>query len=491
VSDRGRFNRDEQTAFIPVAELLAAHKRVRYTAPPEPVVADKLARQERQERQVRQEREAILERQARAERQQRLARAQRRNRTEPKSPAEAQNRAEPQKRAEPQRRQTRQAKSAAKAVGAPGKAVVEPAAKAVGAPGKAVVEPAAKPAVKAPGKAAAKALGKPAVKAPAKPAVMAPGKAAAKASPKAAGKRLGKAEAQADDMLFPMPPSPKRHVPRVLGVAATVAVLIGALVVAQQLTGRRTAEFGQGANERAPEHITGYKVFKPDLIRASVEKQPGSADSQQQASAGDAPNARPAQGAGGGTASDAGSGAGTAGTVGGVAGDSARSGQPGQVVGAPQVGAPQAGAPVTTTVAAPARNTAPAPQQPAPTTTTRSSSGGLLDPILDPLDPITGPILGPILGFYSTAPSDPSSAYVLLDTAVQGGTVDDFAQSWSGITGAVVEGARPDGPNAMVVRVLMQRIDGTLMHTEQRIVVSTGTVKPKIVDAQLLSASIG
>lgn len=298
---------------------------------------------------------------------------------------------------------------------------------------------------------------------------------------------------RAPQPLLATAPSPNRHTPRVLGVAATVAVLTGALVVAQSLTHRADQQPPTVEAASGPTHITGYKVFKPDIIRASINDQGGDAASQGngagQAGAGAGAGAaqQPGQQAGqpqGQPQGGAGQQPGAAGSA-GQAGSVGTGGTPGSVGGAlPGAGS---GAPAQTGApAAPAQPRPPA-QQPAPTTTS-SRGGGLLDPILDPLDPITGPILGPILGFYSAAPSRPGTAYEYLDPAVQGGSVEDFTRSWTGVTGAVVEGARPDGPDAMVVQVSLMRLDGIRLTTQQRIVVSQGTAKPKIVDAQLLSA---
>ena len=55
---------------------------------------------------------------------------------------------------------------------------------------------------------------------------------------------------------------------------------------------------------------------------------------------------------------------------------------------------------------------------------------------------------------------------------------------------AIVQSATKAGPNTVLVQVLMLRTDGTQMHVKQRISVRGGH-KPKIVEAQLLSVTLG
>jgi hypothetical protein len=248
------------------------------------------------------------------------------------------------------------------------------------------------------------------------------------------------------------PANRSRHAPLVLGVAAAAAVLAGTLVATQTMS-RPDGANSKAVPAAAPEHITGAKVFKPDVIRATLNTsrqggQVGTGGSDRQAPAGQAQ--QPVD----------------QGMPGAAAG--------GEAAPAQQPGVISAGTPRATQSAAPLLGGASA-------STTNQS--GLLDPITDP-------ILGPILGFYSTAPAQPAQAYQMLAPSIQDGTADEFARSWDGVSNAQVQDATPDGPNAMVVRVSLLRVDGTWLVTQQRIVVNSGST-PKIVDAQLLSVSLG
>ncbi len=285
-----------------------------------------------------------------------------------------------------------------------------------------------------------------------------------------------------------VPSEPSRTAPRVLGVAAAIAMLAGGLLATQTFT---TNDHDAASVASGPEHIRGAKVFRPDVIRASLNTggdtdigRPAGAEAWEPADGTDPGGAAGAGGSGGSADSDN-----PDAQAGGAAGQAAAPGQQ----GAPAQQRPQS-PPPTSAAGGILPNLPLPPLNPpaAPTTTAGGGSGGsggtggLLGPILDPLDPITDPILGPILGFYAAAPAQPTTAFALLDPAVQEGTVDDFAHSWRDVRSTEVENATPDGDNAFIVRVSMLRLDGSRMLTQQRIVVGNGP-RPKIVDAQLLS----
>ncbi|HEY0636068.1 MAG TPA: hypothetical protein VGD67_00325 [Pseudonocardiaceae bacterium] len=283
-------------------------------------------------------------------------------------------------------------------------------------------------------------------------------------------------------MLVPDEPRTGRTLPRVLGVAAAMAVLAGSLVATQMFMNGEQVTTTQVA--AGPEHIRGAKVFRPDLIRASL-------NTDSAAEPADGPSDALTDGAPGAPAGEPGS-ADRSGNRGNTS-DSTLDAE-----GAPEVQQP---------AEQPAPNQPPAQEptaRPAPTSTPSSGSGtggsgtgtsgtggsgGLLGPVLDPLKPVTDPILGPILGFYAAAPEEPTQAFALLDPSVQDGTIDEFAQSWEDVSGTEVRGAVKDGDNAFVVHVSIIRLDGTTMLTKQRIVVGDGP-SPKIVDAELLSVSL-
>lgn len=280
---------------------------------------------------------------------------------------------------------------------------------------------------------------------------------------------------------------PGRLAPRVLGVAATVAMLAGALIATQAFNGAND----HGSVASGPEHIRGAKVFRPDVIRASLNTG-GDSDVPRPEAWEPADGTDPGQAGAGAQNGSGGAGSGELADGAPMADPAA----PGQQSAPGQQGRPGGAAPTTNGGLLP---NLPLPQLPpllpGPATTTTnggsggSASGGLLGPILDPLDPITDPILGPILGFYAAAPQEPATAFGLLDTNVQEGTVDDFARSWGDVRSTDVENATRDGDNAFIVQVSMLRFDGSRMLTRQRIVVGNGP-RPKIVDAQLLSVSL-
>lgn len=106
----------------------------------------------------------------------------------------------------------------------------------------------------------------------------------------------------------------------------------------------------------------------------------------------------------------------------------------------------------------------------------------------DVLNSALGPILGTVTMFYQTAPIAPRQAFDLLDPQMQGTGYDEFRQAWVGVRKAIVEDIRQDGPRAALVIVRLERDDGTMLRTLQRVLVTPGA-QPQIADAQLLSAS--
>ncbi|MGH4022783.1 MAG: hypothetical protein ACRDT0_26815 [Pseudonocardiaceae bacterium] len=118
------------------------------------------------------------------------------------------------------------------------------------------------------------------------------------------------------------------------------------------------------------------------------------------------------------------------------------------------------------------------------------AGGGGLGEALDPVaDPVLDPVLRLVTTFYQTAPTAPIDAYHLLSADMQQPGYDAFADSWSGIEQLSVDGIRRDAPDAALVAVTLERADGTVLHTLQRVVVSGGAA-PVIGDATLLSASV-
>jgi hypothetical protein len=266
----------------------------------------------------------------------------------------------------------------------------------------------------------------------------------------------------------------RRHAPLVLGAAAVVAVLCGALV-ATYLVGRSGDQDAQPA--AAPENISAAKVFQPDAINASLltdngkaagpgggadadQTEPGEYEPDGQAQEPTdpaAPDVPPAEELGVPAQPD---------TQEAPAGS--QSGAQGAPAGSAGSGAAAAAGQSTAAAAAPPAQRAAS----SPTTTTA-----------------TDPVTSTIMAFYAAAPSDPATAYAMLAPSVRDGTLEEFAASWQGVSSAVVQSVKPAGPNAAVVRVTLLRTDGTRLVTNQRIEVSTGP-NPTIVDARLLSASL-
>jgi len=263
----------------------------------------------------------------------------------------------------------------------------------------------------------------------------------------------------------------------VLGAVA-VTVLFGVLGVAGALTGQDMP--APAAPTAAPENITGAKVFRPDVIKATL-RGGGTGGQGGHNGAGGAPDGDNAGSGGSGGAGRAGGGQDAAGDGGGLdaAGGTEAPGRGGPD-GATADAQGQPAAPGTGTTEAPGQQP-PATVQQAPATTTGTAT---------PLTPGSDPVLNTILQFYATAPSQPAIAFELLHPSVQDGTLAEFAASWQGISSAQVVGATPDGVHAMIIRVVLLRTDGTSLLTTQRIEVRGGA-RPRIVDAQLLSAAAG
>lgn len=104
------------------------------------------------------------------------------------------------------------------------------------------------------------------------------------------------------------------------------------------------------------------------------------------------------------------------------------------------------------------------------------------------LNSAQSPILHTVELFYETAPRAPRQAFDLLDPQMRGAGYEEFQQAWAGVREAEVEDIRPDGPDAALVIVRLDRDDGTMLHTLQHVRVTPGE-PPRIVEVTLLSAS--
>lgn len=124
------------------------------------------------------------------------------------------------------------------------------------------------------------------------------------------------------------------------------------------------------------------------------------------------------------------------------------------------------------------------------------STGALGPPITADQDPVGGaldlgredPILSTATAFYGTVVADPRQAFSLLDQQMRGSGYEEFRQAWAGVERVGVDHIRRDGPNAVLVTASLERKDGSVLHTLQRLVITPG-VQPQITGARLLSAA--
>lgn len=94
-----------------------------------------------------------------------------------------------------------------------------------------------------------------------------------------------------------------------------------------------------------------------------------------------------------------------------------------------------------------------------------------------------------ITSFYQQVVTNPADAYALLGPGMQGQGYLAFAESWSEVERVTVDSIRSDGPGAAIVVVVVERADGSVLHSVQRVVVADTSGSPRIESARLLSAS--
>ncbi|HEU0087289.1 MAG TPA: hypothetical protein VFQ77_06530 [Pseudonocardiaceae bacterium] len=98
------------------------------------------------------------------------------------------------------------------------------------------------------------------------------------------------------------------------------------------------------------------------------------------------------------------------------------------------------------------------------------------------------PILSTVTAFYDIVTVSPRQAFGLLDPQMQGSSYHEFRNAWSEVERVTVGQIRPDGPTTVLVAASLERKDGSVLHTLQRVEVIPGA-QPRITDARLLSAS--
>jgi hypothetical protein len=98
-------------------------------------------------------------------------------------------------------------------------------------------------------------------------------------------------------------------------------------------------------------------------------------------------------------------------------------------------------------------------------------------------------LLHTVTSFYQRVVTDPAEAYALLGPGMQGQGYLAFAESWNEVERVTVDSIRSDGPDAAIVVVVLERADGSVLRTVQRVVAADTSGSPRIVSARLLSAS--
>ncbi|MGH3993582.1 MAG: hypothetical protein ACRDSN_14115, partial [Pseudonocardiaceae bacterium] len=101
-----------------------------------------------------------------------------------------------------------------------------------------------------------------------------------------------------------------------------------------------------------------------------------------------------------------------------------------------------------------------------PTTLDEDPPRGILDPDLDP-------VLRTVTTFYETVVVAPQQAFGLLDPQMQGSGYQDFRTAWAGVERVTVDQIRRDGPNAVLVTASLERTDGSVLHTLERVLVTS------------------
>lgn len=227
----------------------------------------------------------------------------------------------------------------------------------------------------------------------------------------------------------PPPPARPSRMHSLVAVLACLALLFGAVIAsAAALSGPRTER--AAPSSPVPSSIAGAEAMRPDLIKAQVDFAP----------------------------------------------------QPAPDTGDPAAAPPAQTLPSTTT-----------PAQPAPAASRTVPGRDDLQPprTAAPEPPTTldeDPILDTVAAFYENVTATPQQAFGLLDPQLRGSGYLDFRKGWADVERVTVDDIRHDGPNAVLVTASLERSDGSVLRTVQRMLVTLGA-QPRITDARLLSAS--
>lgn len=103
-------------------------------------------------------------------------------------------------------------------------------------------------------------------------------------------------------------------------------------------------------------------------------------------------------------------------------------------------------------------------------------------------EPVPDRMLNTVTSFYQQVVTDPAGAYELLGPGMRGSGYAAFAASWSDVERVTVDSIRSDGPGAAVVTVVVEHVDGAVLRSVQRLMVTAGD-PPRIESARLFSAA--
>lgn len=242
--------------------------------------------------------------------------------------------------------------------------------------------------------------------------------------------------------------SHRTRVHRMLAAAAGT-ILVCSIVISAAAALASGPRLQRASPERAAlEHITGPVVIRPDLINLAMTP-PRPAESS---------HAAPA---------DASNGSATA------------TGEPLPQLGRslPAGGAPAAGGP-------PAEGTATGDGA-----DVHGGDGGASGDRAGPSRELVGErvVRDTVTSFYDQVLTAPAEAYATLAPEMQGSGYEGFLVSWSDVEHVAVSSFRSDGTDAAIVTVVMERADGSVLRSVQRVMVRGAP--PRIARAQLLSAS--
>lgn len=228
---------------------------------------------------------------------------------------------------------------------------------------------------------------------------------------------------------------------RLLALAASVALLCaGGVATTAALAGPRIER--AMPEDSVLEHITGPGALRPDLINTTIDPMPAEQPSSPQA--------------------------------------------PGSYSAPPEpTGTPPPGGRSLPPDGATGSESGPAEDGEPPGGSAAAGTGERTEPSAEP---VSDRLRDTVTSFYQLVVTDPDDAYALLGSDMRGSGYPAFAASWSDVERVTVDSIQSDGHDAAVVTVVVERVDGSVLRSVQRVVVAS-TGSPRIESARLLSAS--